>query len=47
VIYETRRPGFAIGDRRAGGGSQPFPAPWIFRLGTFRLNAAGPPVLAA
>jgi hypothetical protein len=43
----TRRPGFAIGDRRAGGGSQPFPGPWIFRLGTFGLNAIGPPVLAA
>ena len=30
-----------LGDRRAAGGSQPFPARWIFRVGTFRLNAAG------
>jgi restriction endonuclease Mrr len=35
----AHRPGFAIGDHRAVGGFQPFPAPWIFRLGTFRRNA--------
>jgi hypothetical protein len=40
-LGRTGRPGFAIGDRQAVGGSRPFPAPWIFRVGTFRLNAAG------
>jgi hypothetical protein len=40
-LGRTGRPGFVIGDRRAVGGLQPFPAPWIFRVGMFRLNAAG------
>ena len=32
---------WSFGDRRADGGCQPFPARWIFRVGTFRLGAAG------
>jgi hypothetical protein len=35
------RPGFASGGRRSAGGSQPFPAPWIFQVGMFRPDAAG------
>jgi hypothetical protein len=40
-LGRTGRPGLAIGDRRADGGCQTFPARWIFRVGTFRLRAAG------
>ena len=35
----TGRPGWAIGNRRADGGCQPFPARWIFWVGTFRPGA--------
>jgi hypothetical protein len=37
--WATGRPGLASGDRQADGGCQPFPARWIVRVGTFRLDA--------